>query len=61
MGSQWCTFWSTDSLLREQELAEEGRGRDPKDRAQVPGESLPWRVQYLSTSQAVASWLMDEE
>lgn len=51
----------TDSLLWEQELAEEGRGRDPKDRAHVPGERLPWRVQYLSTSQAVASWLMDEE
>lgn len=51
----------TDSLLWEQELAEEGQGRDPKDRAQVPGERLPWRVQYLSTSQAVASWLMDEE
>lgn len=42
MGSPWCiSLDHTDSLLREQELAEEGRGRDPKEKPKFLGKGSP--------------------
>lgn len=63
MSPQWCISWDhADSLLRGQELAAGGPGKGtPQGRAPGPGGRCPPGALYLSTAQAVASWLTDDE